>query len=87
MNFFSTFWASEMRVVIRDILASCGSGKQSQKNPEMPSLWNNLFDSHAGDMRIGKMNAHVGIPFVGTDYKFSSFCHTKIHSGNRYFGS
>ena len=51
----------------------------------MFSLWNYFLKTHTSNMNIGKMYAHIRIPFIGTNHNFTSFSNGKINSCQSYF--
>src|SRR5689334_1205744 len=64
MHFFSRQWFPEMAGISGDGLTGCTSCQQAKKYAEVLLLWNDLFNTHAGDMYIGKMRTHIGVAFV-----------------------
>ncbi|MNL53234.1 hypothetical protein D3C87_1764660 [compost metagenome] len=68
-----------------DGLSGGTPGKQPQKNAQVFSFGDDLFNAHTGYVYIGKVCAHIRIPFVGTDYKFPGFGNGKVYACNGCF--
>ncbi|MNL63571.1 hypothetical protein D3C87_1877200 [compost metagenome] len=78
MHFLPLARLFEMAAVSSDRLAGGASGEQAQEYAQVFLLWNNLLKTHAGNVNVGQMRAHIGITFVGRDYKTTCFGHGKI---------
>src|SRR5687768_5187795 len=68
----------EMTGVCSDGLSRGTSCQQPKKNAQVFSLRDNLFNSHAGNVHVGKLYSEVSISLIRTDHYFTRFCHCEI---------
>src|ERR1700743_292957 len=73
----------EMTGIGSDRLPRGATSKQTQEHSQMTALRDQLLDTHASDMHIREMCAHIGIAFVGTNDELSRFRDSEIYAGER----
>ncbi len=81
MHFLARTRLFKMTGIRGDGLPRRTTRQQSQKDTQMLSQWNDLLDTHTGDVRVRKVGAHVGITFIGANDEFTRLGHGKINTG------
>src|SRR5690606_1071667 len=76
----------EMRRVRRNALSCCTPCEETKEHRKVFCAGDDLLDAHAGDMDGCKVDAHVGVTFIRTNYKTASFRDSEIHSCQRSVG-